>query len=61
MSSPSRVSEGVLIETSTRRCPWVVEFLERPLTAASTPLLRRAADPFLMVYLTDSTELHWGS
>jgi PAS domain S-box-containing protein len=29
-------------------------------TAVSTPLLLRATDPFLMVYLTDVTELHWG-
>jgi PAS domain S-box-containing protein len=30
-------------------------------TAVSTPLLLRASDPFLMVYITDVTELHWGS
>ncbi len=29
-------------------------------TAVSTPLLLRSTDPFLMVYITDVTELHWG-
>ncbi|WP_255469753.1 PAS domain-containing protein [Mycolicibacterium sp. P1-18] len=29
-------------------------------TAVSTPLLARASDPFLMVYITDVTELRWG-
>ena len=29
-------------------------------TAVSTPLLLRASDPFLMIYITDVTELHWG-
>lgn len=28
-------------------------------TAVSTPLLLRATDPYLMVSLTDVTELHW--
>jgi PAS domain S-box-containing protein len=29
-------------------------------TAVFASLLLRATDPFLMVYLTDLTELHWG-
>lgn len=29
-------------------------------TAVSTPLLLRAGDPYLMVQLTDVTDLHWG-
>ncbi|MCP9276808.1 PAS domain-containing protein [Mycolicibacterium arenosum] len=28
-------------------------------TAISTPLLLRATDPFLMIYITDETESHW--
>ena len=29
-------------------------------TLVSSPLLLRASDPFLMVSITDVTELHWG-
>ena len=29
-------------------------------TAVSAPLLLRASDPYLMIYVTDVTELYWG-
>ena len=29
-------------------------------TAVSTPLLLSASDPFLVICITDGTELHWG-